>query len=79
MRSLTTALELLNTFPDTPGRVLQERKLQTHLGSAVMASKGFMTSELEVVYARIQELCRQVDDSTTLFPALRECGCFMAY
>jgi class 3 adenylate cyclase/predicted ATPase len=70
MRYLTYALELLNTLPDTPGRVLQELKVQTQLGSAVMAAKGFVTSELEAVYARIRELCRQVDDPTTLFPAL---------
>ncbi len=70
MRSLTTALELLNTLPDRPERVLQELKLQTQLGAAVMAARGFVTVELEAVYARIRELCQQVDDPATLFPAL---------
>ena len=69
-RFLTSALELLMTLPDTPMRAQQELRLQTQLGSAVMAAKGFVSGELESVYERVRELCEQVDEPAFLFPAL---------
>jgi predicted ATPase len=68
---LTTALVLLLTLPDTPKRTQQELVLQTSLGPALMDSKGFAAPEVEHVYARARELCRQIGDTPQLFPVLR--------
>ena len=51
-------------------RVQQELRLQSQLGAAVMAAKGFVAGELEAVYEWVQELCQQVDEPVQLFPAL---------
>jgi class 3 adenylate cyclase/predicted ATPase len=67
---LTTALELLKTLPDAPNRSQQELDLQTSLGPALMAIKGFASPEVEDAYARARELCRQVGDTPQLFPVL---------
>ena len=68
---LTTALELLNTLPDTPERTQQELYLQTVLGPALMAMKGFAAPDVEYAYTRARELCRQIGDTPQLFPVLR--------
>jgi TOMM system kinase/cyclase fusion protein len=67
---LTKGLELLKTLPDTPERLQQELLLQTTLGPALMATQGYGAPEVERVYARALELCRQVGESPQLFPVL---------
>jgi class 3 adenylate cyclase/predicted ATPase len=67
---LTTALELLNTLPDTPERTQQELFLQTTLGSTLMATKGFGAPEVESTFTRARDLCRQLDETPQLFPVL---------
>jgi class 3 adenylate cyclase/predicted ATPase len=67
---LTTALELLKTLPDTPARTQQELTLLVTLGPALMVSKSPSVQELERVYTRARELCRQVGDTPQLFPVL---------
>ena len=59
------------TLPETPARARQELDLQMALAPALMASKGYAAPEVEHTYARAQELCRQVGETTQLFPALR--------
>jgi len=67
---LTTALELLTTLPDTPERAQQELVLQITLGTALQATKGYGTPELEKAYSRARELCLQVGEDAQLFPIL---------
>jgi class 3 adenylate cyclase/predicted ATPase len=67
---LTKGLELLKTLPDTPERAQQELILQIAVGTPLMATKGFAAPEVERVYARALELCKQVGDTPQLFPAL---------
>src|SRR5262249_49405354 len=67
---LTTALELLKTLPDTPERIRQELTLQLALGAPLMATKGFGAPELEQVYVRALELCRQLGETAQLFVVL---------
>ena len=57
---LTKALELLKTLPDTPQRTQQEMDLQTTLGPALMATKGWAAPEVEKAYTRARELCQQI-------------------
>ena len=73
---LTKALELLNTLPETPERTLQELSLQTTLGPALMATRGFGAPEVQRAYARARELCQHVGEAAPLFPVLRGLSTF---
>ncbi len=66
----TKGLELLKTLPDTPERTQQELLLQTTLGPAFMAAKGYAAPEVEQAYARALELCRQVGETPRLLQVL---------
>jgi predicted ATPase len=67
---LTRALALLQALPETPERAQRELVLQTTLGPALMATKGYAASEVESAYARARELCRQVGETPQLSQAL---------
>jgi predicted ATPase/class 3 adenylate cyclase len=67
---LTRGLEVLETLPDTSERARQELTLQTTLGLPLLATKGFAAPEVERVYGRARELCRQVGETPQLFPVL---------
>ena len=64
--SLTAALELLKTLPDTPERTRQELDLQTTLGPALIATRGYTAPEVERTYRRAHELCLQVGETPQL-------------
>ncbi len=68
---LTTALELLQTLPDSPARTQQELTLHLTLGPALMATKVAGAPEVGTAYTRARALCRQVGETPQLFPALR--------
>jgi predicted ATPase len=68
---LTKGLELLKTLPDTSERAQQELTLQITLGQPLIATKGYAAPEVGVVYSRARELCRQVGETSQLFPVLR--------
>ncbi|MCI0528160.1 MAG: hypothetical protein L0Y56_12045, partial [Nitrospira sp.] len=67
---LTQGLELLRTLPETPQRTRQELDLQTILGPALMAIKGYAAPEVEKAYARARELCQQVRSQDEVLPPL---------
>ena len=67
---LSKGLELLTSLPDTPERIQHELDLQTTLGAALMATKGYAAAEVEQVYARARTLCRHVGEAPSLFPVL---------
>jgi predicted ATPase len=64
-------LELLKTVPDTDERCAQEPALQTTIGPAWMAVKGYAAPEVERAYTLARELCQQIGDTSQLFTALR--------
>ena len=68
---LTQGLELLSTLPDTPERVQQELAMQTTLGPALVATKGFAAPEVLRTYARARELCQQAGETPQVFQVLR--------
>ncbi len=68
---LSTALELLKTLPDTPERTQQELTLHITLGLVLVVTKGMAAPEVEKVYTRARELCRQMGETPQLFPVLR--------
>jgi predicted ATPase len=59
---LTQGLTVLTTLPPTPARARQELALQTALGQALIAVRGYASEEVEHVYLRARELSQEVDD-----------------
>ncbi len=67
---LSNGLELLKTLPDTLERTQQELRLQTTVGPAWMALKGYAAAEVERAYTRALELCQQVGETPRLLQVL---------
>ena len=67
---LTKGLALLKTLPDTSEYVHQELTLQVTLGTPLQATKGYSAPEVEQVYTRARDLCRQLGETPQLFPVL---------
>jgi TOMM system kinase/cyclase fusion protein len=67
---LSKGLEALTLLPDTPERTQHELLLQTALGPALMAAKGYAAPEVERTCVRARELCQQIGDTRQLFPVL---------
>src|SRR5262249_18029489 len=67
---LTKGLELLEIIPDSHERLEQELALQTTLGPALIATKGYGAPEVEQAYARAREICQQVGDIPQRFQVL---------
>jgi class 3 adenylate cyclase/predicted ATPase len=67
---LRKGIELLTILPDTPARVQAELTLQTTLGPALMATRGYAAPEVAATYNRARELCQQAEETPELFPVL---------
>lgn len=66
---LTKGLELVKMLPDTSDRAQQELLLQTTLGPALIAIKGYGSSEVARSYRRALELCRQIGETPSSIPS----------
>ena len=66
----TTALEVLQTLPNTPARSQRELALQIALGAQLIITKGFAAPEVATVFTRARELSQQVDETAPLVGAL---------
>jgi predicted ATPase/class 3 adenylate cyclase len=67
---ITTALELLETLPDTMEHAQRELALLLTLGQAMSVTKGYTAPETARAYARARELGQQVGEPPQLFAAL---------
>jgi class 3 adenylate cyclase/predicted ATPase len=67
---LTKGLDLLAMLAESPERVQRELKLQIALGGPLVMTKGYAAAEVEQVYARARDLCRQLGETPQLFPVL---------
>lgn len=67
---LEKGLGVLLTLPDTPERARLELTLQTSLGPALMATKGYAAPAVGTAYRRARDLCQQLKEITQLFPVL---------
>jgi predicted ATPase len=67
---LTKGLELLTTRPDTSQRTQQELDVLITLGPALIATKGYVSEEVEQVYKRAYELCRSIGKEEQRFSVL---------
>ena len=68
---LERGLELLSYLPETPGRHERELGMQTALGPALVAARGFAIPGVGQAYARAWELCRLLEDDARLPLVLR--------
>jgi DNA-binding winged helix-turn-helix (wHTH) protein/tetratricopeptide (TPR) repeat protein len=67
---LSSALEKLETLPESPERDHTEMTAQIAVGDLTIALKGFGVPEVETAYGRAAELCRRCDDRPHLLRAL---------
>ena len=67
---LNTALDLLQTLPDSPERALRELRLHMALSDPLFATTGFSSPELGRTMERAHALCQQVGDTPELFGVL---------
>ena len=66
----TSGLSLLEALPQSPERSQQELLLQTMLGLALIATRGYAAPEVERAYTRAREICQQLGETPQLFPVL---------
>ena len=67
---LNTALDLLQTLPDSPERALRELRLHMALSDPLFATTGFSSPELGRTMERAHALCQQVGHTPELFGVL---------
>jgi DNA-binding winged helix-turn-helix (wHTH) protein/predicted ATPase len=79
IRHLTTGIELLPNLPDMAVRVQNELSLQTALGTALMAIKGYSAPDVQQAFARARELCQLMGNPPQLFPVLFGLGAFYLF
>lgn len=66
----SNGLEALHQVTESSARQQDELALHMALGPALMAVQGQTAPEVEHTYARAQALCRQIGNSSQLFPVL---------
>jgi predicted ATPase/class 3 adenylate cyclase len=67
---LNKGLAVLATLPDTPDRLQRELDLHVTLGTALTATKGYVSPEAEHTCARAWEICQRLGEPPQRFPAL---------
>ena len=70
IRHISRGLELLNALPDSTAKSQHELILQTTLGPALIATRGYAASEVVDAYNRARELCQELGETPQLFPVL---------
>jgi predicted ATPase len=68
---LTLGLDALRSLPGDPVHLRQELALLTALGPALMPTSGYGSPEVGRVYGRALAICREIGESTQMFPVLR--------
>ena len=68
---LTRALQLLDTLPESPERDQQELRLQSALGMALQARRGYAAPEVDRAYTRARLLCQRTGSAEDLLPVSR--------
>jgi predicted ATPase len=71
---VTSALTMLPGLPGEAARDACELQLQSTLGAAWMATRGFAVPEISDAYGRARDLCRDTTDSADLIRALAGLG-----
>ncbi len=71
---VTSALTMLPALSDHAERDARELQLQSMLGAAWMATRGFAVPEVSQAYGRARDLCRDTTESADLVRALAGLG-----
>ncbi len=66
IQQFKTGLRLLDGLPEGVERVKREIELQTGLGVALTANKGYAAHETGQAYTRARQLCEEIGDTTAL-------------
>ena len=64
------ALDALMSSVESPERLLCELSIQSSLGTALMATRGFADPSVEHCFARARAICHDLGDGDRLFPVL---------
>ena len=67
---LTKGLAVLATLPETLDRLQHELDLHVALGPALMAIRGYASSEAEHTFVRAWEICQRLGEPPQRFPVL---------
>jgi predicted ATPase len=67
---LKKALHLLDGLPETAERLQQELQFRTILGTALIATQGFSSHEVEEVYTRAREVSQRAGEAPQFFLVL---------
>ena len=73
---LTTAVQLLETLPETPEHTQRALALHLTLGTSLMAAHGFAAPETGTAFRRAHALSQQVGDPEQAFAAVRGLSLF---
>ncbi len=71
IRSLESAIRLLESLPDSPERMKQEAPLRLALGVSLQTIKGYASEEVAEAYGRARDLSERIGDGLQLVAALR--------
>ncbi|MGB5082096.1 MAG: AAA family ATPase, partial [Burkholderiales bacterium] len=63
-------LAAVQALPQSAGKLQTELRLQTTLGPALMAAKGYADAEVSAVYSRARGLCDLLGNPPAVFPVL---------
>jgi len=66
----SAALEVLRAMPHSPQHAERELALLLALGPPTIVTKSWGSPEVEGIYRRARELCREIGETPQLFPAL---------
>jgi class 3 adenylate cyclase/predicted ATPase len=67
---LGRALDLLKSRPETPERDADELKIRIKLSGPLIATGGYVSSELSENYARASDLCIKLGEDKSAFPVM---------
>lgn len=68
-RHLARGQEILESLPESRGRLRLELDLLLLFGQVLMTTKGWGVGEVERVYLRARDLCQELDDASSLLEA----------
>jgi class 3 adenylate cyclase/predicted ATPase/energy-coupling factor transporter ATP-binding protein EcfA2 len=70
VRHLSRAAELVQAGPESRERDVTELGIRISLSGPLIATRGYVTSELDHNYARASELCDKLGEATSVFPVM---------
>jgi class 3 adenylate cyclase/predicted ATPase len=70
VQHLSRAIGLLESVPESRERDAKELEIRIALSGPLIATRGYVTSELAEIYARAWDLCSKLGDDKSAFPVM---------